>query len=157
MQLLPSWNFPTFLFYSLLYSHFYYCIISWASTYQTNLHRLFILQKRLLKSLNISQFKSHPWRNLVNKTSFASTGPIYVFNCKNSFFPPPRFKNNSPKATISLLQYYKFQSYCLPYCQENSKNFSDWVFSRIQDSFKFTWQRGHQLSIMVINKDSNAN
>ena len=100
-----SWNFPTFLFYSLMYSYLYYCIISWASTYQTNLCRLFILQKRLLKSLNKSHFKAHPWRNLVNKTPFASTGPIYVFNCKNSFLPSPGFKNNSPKATISLLQY----------------------------------------------------
>ena len=47
------------LFYSLSYPYLYYCNIVWASTYKTNLRRLVILQKRIIRIINKSNFKAH--------------------------------------------------------------------------------------------------
>ena len=48
------------LYYSLIiYPYFYYCNIVWASTYKTNLRRLVILQKRIIRIINKSHFNSH--------------------------------------------------------------------------------------------------
>ena len=47
------------LFYSLIYPYLYYCNIVWASTYKTNLRRLVILQKRIIRIINKSNFKAH--------------------------------------------------------------------------------------------------
>ena len=37
------------LYYSLVYPYLMYCVSVWASTYPTNLNRLIILQKRLVR------------------------------------------------------------------------------------------------------------
>ena len=47
------------LYFSLIYPYFYYCNIVWASTYKTNLRRLFILQKRIIRIINKSHFNAH--------------------------------------------------------------------------------------------------
>ena len=58
MQLLPKTSLRI-LYYSLIYPYFYYCCIVWASTYKTNLRRLFILQKRIIRIINKSHFDAH--------------------------------------------------------------------------------------------------
>ena len=74
------------LYFSLIYPYFYYCNIVWASTYKTNLRRLVILQKRIIRIINKSHFNAHTdpiFKDLgilkFNDIHFASTGPIYVF------------------------------------------------------------------------------
>ena len=47
------------LYYSLIYTYFHYCNIVWASTYKTNLRRLVILQKRIIRIINKSHFNIH--------------------------------------------------------------------------------------------------
>ena len=47
------------LYYSLIYPYFHYCNVFWASTYKTNLPRLVILQKRIIRVLNKSYFNAH--------------------------------------------------------------------------------------------------
>ena len=47
------------LYYSLIYPYFYYCNTVWASTYKTNLRRLVILQKRIIRIINKSHFNAH--------------------------------------------------------------------------------------------------
>ena len=47
------------LYCSLIYPYFYYCNIVWASTYKTNLRRLVILQKRIIRIINKSHFNAH--------------------------------------------------------------------------------------------------
>ena len=44
------------LYYSLVYPYFQYCIIVWGSTYPTNLNRLNLLQKRVIRIVN-----KKPW------------------------------------------------------------------------------------------------
>ena len=47
------------LYYSLIYSYFYYCNIVWASTFETNLCCLVILQKHIINIINKSHFNAH--------------------------------------------------------------------------------------------------
>ena len=47
------------LYYSLVYPHFQYCIIGWGSTYPSNLNRLILLQKRIVRIVNKRPFDAH--------------------------------------------------------------------------------------------------
>ena len=40
-------------YYSLVYPYLYYCTIEWGSTYPSNLNRLVLLQKRVIRIINI--------------------------------------------------------------------------------------------------------
>ena len=52
------------LYFSLIYPYLYYCISVWGSTYPTNLNRIFVLQKRAIRTISKSPFDAH-------------TGPIF--------------------------------------------------------------------------------
>ena len=52
-------SFLLMLYYSLIYPYFYYCNIVRASTYKTNLRRLVMLQKRIIRIINKSHFDAH--------------------------------------------------------------------------------------------------
>ena len=68
-------------YYSLIFPYFYYCNVVSASTYKTNLSRLVILQKPIIRIINKSYFNAHTdtiFKDL-GILKFASTGPIYVF------------------------------------------------------------------------------
>ena len=83
------------LYCSLIYPYFYYCI--WASTYKTNLCRLVILQKRIIRII-INTGKSH--FNAHTDPIFKDLGILkyndihlfqlgqFMYSCKNSFLPP---------------------------------------------------------------------
>jgi hypothetical protein len=47
------------LYYSMVYPYLQYCNIVWASTYASNLFRLVVLQKRIVRIMNNSTFDSH--------------------------------------------------------------------------------------------------
>ena len=47
------------LYYALVYPYFHYCIIVWGSTYPTNLNRLILLQKRIVRIVNKKPFDAH--------------------------------------------------------------------------------------------------
>ena len=46
-------------YFSLVYPYFFYCNLVWASTYRTNLIRLEILQKRLIRTIAKTPFDAH--------------------------------------------------------------------------------------------------
>ena len=46
-------------YYSLIYPYFYYCNIVWASTFETDLRHLVILQKHIINIINKSHFNAH--------------------------------------------------------------------------------------------------
>ena len=50
---------PRMLYFSLIYPYLYYCNIVWASTYKSNLRRLVIVQKRIIRIINNSHFNAH--------------------------------------------------------------------------------------------------
>ena len=47
------------LYYSLVHPYFQYCIIVWGSTYPTNLNRLILLQKRIVRIVNKKPFDAY--------------------------------------------------------------------------------------------------
>ena len=47
------------LYYTLVYSYLYYCACVWGLTYQSNLKRLVILQKRAVRTISRSAFDAH--------------------------------------------------------------------------------------------------
>ena len=47
------------LYYSLVYPYLVYCISVWGSTYTTNLKRIFLLQKKVLRIISKSSFDAH--------------------------------------------------------------------------------------------------
>ena len=118
------------LYYSLIYPYFYYCNIVWASTYKTNLRRLVILQKRIIRIINKSHFNAHTdpiFKDLgilkFNDIHLLQLGQ-FMYSCKNSFLPP-KFNNNFSQSN----QFHSYntrnsQAYRLPYCRTNTKKFS---------------------------------
>ena len=90
------------LYYSLIYPYFYYCNIVWAQTYKshkTYLHRLVMLQKRIIRITNKSHLNAHTdpiFKDLgilkFNDIHLLQLGQ-FMFSRKNSFLPP-RFNNN---------------------------------------------------------------
>ena len=47
------------LYYGLVYPYLQYCNVVWASTYQSNLNRIVILQKRIVRIISKVKFDSH--------------------------------------------------------------------------------------------------
>ena len=47
------------LYFSLVYPYFFYCNLVWASTYRTNLIRLEILQKRVIRIIAKTPWDAH--------------------------------------------------------------------------------------------------
>ena len=118
------------LYYSLIYPYFYYCNIVWASTYKTNLRRLVILQKRIIRIINKSHFNAHtePIFKDLGILKFSDIHLLqldqFMYSCKNSFLPP-KFNNNFSQSN----QFHSYntrnsQAYRLPYCRTNTKKFS---------------------------------
>ena len=117
------------LYCSLAYPYFYYYKIVWASTYKTNLRRLVILQKRIIRIINKSHFNAHA------NPIFTDLGTLklndihllqpsqFMYSCKNSVLLP-RFNNNFSRCN----QFHSYntrnsQAYRLPYCRTNTKKF----------------------------------
>ena len=47
------------LYYSLIYPYLQYCVIVWGSTYPSNLKRISLLQKRIIRVVNKEPFDAH--------------------------------------------------------------------------------------------------
>ena len=47
------------LYYSLVYPYLQYCITVWGSTYPSNLHRLVLLQKRIIRIISKVAYDAH--------------------------------------------------------------------------------------------------
>ena len=47
------------LYFSMIYPYLQYCSLVWSSTYPTNLSRLVVLQKRVVRIINKSDFLAH--------------------------------------------------------------------------------------------------
>ena len=117
------------LYYSLIYPYFYYFIV-WALTYKTNLCRLVILQKCIIRILNKSHFIAHTdpiFKDLgilkLSDIHLLQLGQ-FMYSCKNSFLPP-RFNDNFSQSN----QFHSYnarysQAYRVLYCSTNTKKFS---------------------------------
>ena len=117
-------------YYSLVYPYFYYCNIVWASTYKTNLRRLVILQKRIIRIINKSHFNAHTdpiFKDLgilkFNDIHLLQLGQ-FMYSCKNSFLPPRFNSNFSQNNQFHFYNTRNSQAYRLSYCRTNTNMFS---------------------------------
>ena len=95
------------LYYSLIYPYFYYRNIVWASTYKTNLRRLVILQKRIIR-INKSHFNAHTdpiFKDLgilkFNDIHLLQLGQ-FMYSCKNYLQGSIRISLKAINSTLTI-------------------------------------------------------
>ena len=82
-----------FLYYTMIYPYLQYCNIVWASTYISNLKRIVVLQKRIIRIINKSKYDAHTdpiFRDLhvlkFHDICKIQTGQ-FVFLCRSKLLP----------------------------------------------------------------------
>ena len=118
------------LYYSMIYPYLYYCNIVWGSTYKTNLHRLVILQKRVVRIIIKSNFDapSDPIFKEFHLLKFDDIHSVklgkFMYSYKNSLLPS-KFKNafilNNQTHSYNTIIAHAFN---LPFCKTNARQFS---------------------------------
>ena len=97
------------LYYSLVYSYIQYCVSVWGSTYPTNLNRLVVLQKNVVR---IIARKPH---------DDAHTDPIFKnleilkFNCVELILKSFPFAIRGQRYLTLCLLIFNFLIHCLPF------------------------------------------
>ena len=120
------------LYYSLIYPFLTYGLIIWGNTYKTTLKPLIILQKKVIRIINFSNYNAHTsplfkYLNilkLLDVVNYLTCNFLFKFNSKmlpsvfDNFFEPisSRHKYNTRLATRS--------SYCIPSIRTNYGKFS---------------------------------
>jgi len=80
----------TKLYYSLVYPYLYYGNIVWGSTYETNLRRINVLQKRIIRIITKSDFRAHT-APLFQNYNLLNLKNIHLFQIGQFMFS---FQNN---------------------------------------------------------------
>jgi hypothetical protein len=81
------------LYFALVYSYFNYCITIWGSTYPSNLNRLILLQKKVIRILCNVTFDAHtsPLFKSSNLLKFNDIYPLnlgkFMFSYKSNLLP----------------------------------------------------------------------
>ena len=75
------------LYFSMVYPYLQYCNIVWASTSPTNLNRIVLLQKHIIRILNNSKFDAHtdPIFRDLHTLKFHDICKLHL--CKNKLLP----------------------------------------------------------------------
>ena len=114
----------------MIYPYLYYCNIVWGSTYKTNLHRLVILQTRVVRIISKSNFDapSDPIFKEFHILKFDDIHFVelgkFMYSYKNSLLPG-KFKN----AFLLNNQTHSYNTriadaFNLPFCRTNARQFS---------------------------------
>ena len=118
------------LYYSMIYPYLYYCNIVWASTYKSNLHRIVILQKRVIRIMNRAKYDAHsdPIFKDLEILKFEQIHLLQLGLCMFSFkkFSLPE-KCKSMFTLNDQLHSYNTRSsskFHLPLCASNIRKFS---------------------------------
>ena len=82
------------LYYALVYPYLNYCILVWGSTYPTNLNRLVLLQKRVIRIISREVYDAHT-DPLFKKLRMLKLNDIYLlqlgtfmYKYNNNLLPP---------------------------------------------------------------------
>ena len=118
------------LYYTLIYSYLNYCNIVWSSTYVTNLQRILILQKRIVRLLTNSGFSAHtaPLFNKLNlldiyKINSLHTGR-FMFCYHNKLLPPCFLNLFNASKQVHNYNTRNVDSYRSHACRTNIKQFT---------------------------------
>ena len=63
------------LYYTLVYSYLTYCNIVWSSNYKTNLKRIYLLQKRIVRALKNLDYHAHLCKTNTKQFTIRFQGP----------------------------------------------------------------------------------
>ena len=118
------------LYYSMVYPYLEYCNVVWASTCPSNLRRIVLLQKRVIRVLDKSKFDAHTdpiFKKLnilkLENICLLQLG-LFMYSYKKSLLPN-RFKNmfvlNSDIHGYSTRDLMAFR---VPLCRTNIRQFS---------------------------------
>ena len=118
------------LYYSMIYPYLQYCVIVWGLTYPTNIRRIELLQKRVIRILNKSAFDAHT-SPIFKKLDLLKLNDIcmlqlgqFMFHHKSSLLPE-RFDNMFFKNDqIHTFNTRNSSKYHVPSCRTNIRQFS---------------------------------
>ena len=118
------------LYFSLVYPYFFYCNLVWASTYRTNLIRLEILQKRVIRTITKTPWDAHTdpiFKNLgilkFHCIYLIQLG-LFMYSYQNQTLPSKfhcKFILQNQIHSYNTRNSYKFR---LPFCRTRIKQFS---------------------------------
>jgi hypothetical protein len=118
------------LYYSLVYPYLQYCITVWGSTYPSNLKRIILLQKRIMRILNKEPFDAHS-DPIFSELKILKFDKIYLYHLGKFMYLyhnnllPSSFDNLFPR----MNQIHKYDTrfshlYHIPFCRTNIRKFS---------------------------------
>ena len=118
------------LYYSLVYPYLIYCVSVWGSTYQSNLSRVFILQKKIIRIICKATFDSHT-DVLFKEHGILKFFDIYFYQIGKFMYLfkrgllPNYFRNMFTLASQLHSHYTRnCNLYYIPPCRTNIRNFS---------------------------------
>ena len=117
------------LYFSLVYPHFFYCNLVWASTYRTNLIRLEILQKRVIRTIAKTTFDAHTdpiFQNLgilkFHDIYLIQLG-LFMYSYQNHTLPLKFHSKFTLQSQIHLYRTRNSRKFRQPFCHIESNNF----------------------------------
>ena len=141
------------LCFSLVYPYFFYCNLVWASTYRTNLARLVILQKRVVRTIGKSQFYAHTdpiSKNLgilkFHDIHLLQLG-LFMYSFQNRTLPLKFDCKFTLRRQIHSYNTRNSHAFSLPFCRTNIKQFS--VFYQGPKFYNF-------LITVIVNSSSSV-
>ena len=118
------------LYYSIVYPYIDYCNVVWASTYQNNLRRINLLQKRAIRILNKCKFDTHT-DPLFKKCFILKVHDIFllqmgkfIFSLRNGFLPEKFLDMIQQNNQIHSYNTRNATSIRTPLCRTNIRQFA---------------------------------
>ena len=118
------------LYYALVYPYLQYCVTVWGSTYSTNLNRLVLLQKRVIRIIDKQDFGVHT-SPIFKELKILKLEDIYLFNLGKFIY---QYKHNllpdcleCPLLTVDQVHNYNTRNskaFYVSTCRTNFRKFS---------------------------------
>ena len=118
------------LYYALVYPYLYYGNIIWGSTYRTNLYRLKILQKRIVRIITKSNFDAHTLplfsqHNLLRLEDIHSLQlGLFMYSIENKIYPNTFLAMLQKNCQFHSYQTRHSNNFRSDFCRTNIKKFT---------------------------------
>ncbi|MCO0615633.1 hypothetical protein M8756_20460, partial [Lutimaribacter sp. EGI FJ00015] len=117
---LPSTSLLT-LYYALIYPYLTYCNLIWASTYVTNLQRIYLLQKRAVRAISKADYKAS------SKPLFANLKILDVFSIYSLQVSSFMYLYHNDALPISFTQIFRIGNQIHQYSTLDTLTFTDLI------------------------------
>ena len=118
------------LYYSLVYPFLQYCITVWDSTYSTNLNRIILLQKRIIRIIDKKAFDAHS-NPIFKELKILKFESIYLFHLGKFMYAyktnllPCSFDNFFLRTNqVHTYETRSSSLFYVPFCRTNIRQFS---------------------------------